>query len=630
MTRRSKIFSIFIALIMIIGAISVVSLTASAANVTVGSSLFINNKNVTVTGTTDGIAMKINQKEFASLEYKETLPMDNFSATFKIIDDNFESLLIAFISMYDEETLLDDYDNATGSITEAERKALVQPEKVKNTIELKKTSSGLNVWINGVDKNNIGSSFKGAEFTISYEIISATLGKLTVKCGSDSKSENVAKIVNDEATMKIEFKDIKKVEFDSAKQANTLLLKEIAYNYNLQEDSAYKTYKQEFTGSTTPDTSKPIVKVNKKLLTSAAVDVPVGTQYKIPIYGLDIAKSLSTLSFDATVKYYESAGADGETVNVSSLGFDVTKTTGYYEIEKITVRDGTHTVTFGENDSTFDNIDGLTMPIKVVPVERDAGEFKFQISDDYKELFEGLNLKGGSDNKIVFPTPQSYSTLSATATGFKSLVNGSAENRHYITYQLWYKTINDSPETWTKYSSTGLEFTATSETTYQFRIEAIDRQGRAIRSDTIITMSFYDSQAPIITINGFPTERIINEQFTIPTASTTDDFDSSPTKTIKLYHCDENGVKGEEIELESGNSFTPEELGYYLVVYNAKDKNEHEAVEVERIFKVVEAEVVRTPFFKLDTLSIVFLVIGSVALLGIVGLLFVKPKEKAE
>lgn len=647
MTRRKKLISIFIALIIIVGVLSVLLITASAANVTVGNSLFTNTKNITIKGTDDGLALRVDQEEFSSADYATTLPMNNFAIDFKIIDDNFDTLIFTFTSMYDEN-ISNNYSIYNNTATEKQKRLIIQPEKIKNTITLKKDSNGkLIIKFNNENvETNTGLNFVGTPFQISYNVKSGddTKGEFSFVSGNYSKkSTDVERIINDEANLNIEFNGITKVRKDTKNDkdetvegASTLLINKMSYDYN---DASVERQEQLFNSASVADTSKPIVKADKKLLTSNNIKVPVSRQYKIPVYGIDIIKSLSSLSFDATVKYYSAADAQGVDVEVSNMAFIIEKSTGYYAIEKISVRDGNNTVDFENKAGSINNIGGIALPIIVNGVERtdssDASKsFKFNISSSYVDLFDGLELKGGSENKIVFPMPiiGNADYVADKTTGVRAYVGNELESNIYnITYQIWYQHESDYADSWTKYSKTGLEFTATKEGTYRFLLEAYDRQGHNDRCATPISLTFKDSEAPKISVNNFPDKKIVNEKFTIPTASTSDDFDSAPTKTIKLYYLKDDGTLGDQIELAASNSFTPTELGKYVVVYNATDAAGFKASEIKRVFEVVEAdEVPNVPFFKFDTLSIIFLCIGGAALIGIIVLLFWKPKEKTE
>jgi|GEM_PF-6164416 len=680
MSKKSKFISVLIALVLAFSMLFIFNITAIAGSVTIGSgsSLFTNTKNIEIEGTDNGLALRLLQKEFAYTEWSKTLPMNNFEIQFKINDDNFDKVEFNFYSAYNLKDS-NNYDlDGIVSPTIEDKRNLIQPQMVLNKITVEKTASGK---LKAVLTNSKGESetltsnidFLNSTVTIKYN---STVGseefRITVSSGSnsESKGKETVRLINDEANLRIDFpedsikriaKPIKQDKDDDIPAQKTLLIEKIAYDYNITSDP--QRFTQEFKGETVEDKSHPILKADKKLLSNDGetpitgditdpVYVPVYTQFKIPVYGLDIIHSLSSLSISATVKYFKSQTdydaylADKTktdlytSVTVNSLAFQVDKTSGFYVIEKITINDGTYSLNFGVKPSGagaseiwYDKIDNeIKMPIVVQGVERmDSSEFAFNINQDYADLFKGILLKGGPRNSIKFPMPHAAngSFDEATETGIKSYLGTEKENPYNITYYIYYQHENDSAHNWTKNSKAGLEFNATRTGKYKFKIEAIDRQGNIKLCDTIIELTFIDTERPELSVSYFPDERIINEQFNIPTASTTDDFDNSPTKAMKLYFFNEE-EKWEQIKI-SGTNFTPDKLGEYKVIYTAFDNEGNNAISIERTFTVVEPpESKRESVFELSTLSIVFLVIAGVALMGIAALLFIKPKEKVE
>lgn len=701
MTRRKNIISILIAMVVILSALCVfpLTLTASAVSVTIGSGLFssANTKNMTIKGTDDGLALRVDQKEYAYTEWTDVLPMNGFSMDFKIIDDNFEKLDLTFSSMYDEKNSADcnivnnmpETNDDQIKAKEEAKKALIQPEKVKNIITLTKQANGVGVAINPTnenDKTTIDSGWKNFEFTVSYDGSNFIVKD---KNSSGQKTRAANPIKNDEANLRIDFFNgsIKQIRKDilnddgeiETEGAFTLLITNISY-----KDNSNVIQNQSLKGISAEDTSNPVLKVDSRLLSEKDVSinnetevfVPVNTQYKIPVYGLDIVKSSSSLTINATVNYYERNPDNGEFVlkdsNVSSgsLNFQVRETEGYYLIEKLTIKDGVsspNTVTFENKTGSIKKLnDDISMPIKVQGVKRTTDPskaFAFNVTEDYAKLFSGLELQCGSKNKVVFPMPQILANVS-NDTGVRSYVGDNLENPFYIQYKLYYQYGSDYSDTWIENKTVnsnvfGLEFIAPKTGDYNFWIEALDRQGNSLSSiysvnsldgkisvDTskIITLSFINTEIPEITVNNFSDEAIVNKKFTIPSATIQNDYNALITKTIALYCLNEDGSYDESgrIDLATDNSFTPDDdmLGKeFIVVYNAinrfsfnPEKGELEAtkaIEVVRTFKVVEAPPLVGGGFEWNALSIVFLSLGGASLLGIIVILLIKPKEKA-
>lgn len=151
-----------------------------------------------------------------------------------------------------------------------------------------------------------------------------------------------------------------------------------------------------------------------------------------------------------------------------------------------------------------------------------------------------------------------------------------------------------------------------------------------------------DETAPTIKVSE-KTQIIVDEKYTIPSATITDNasgVDSNYTKWT-LYNADENGNKvGEAIanlkfgelgydeSLLKDGVFTPTEAGKkYVIVYEACDKAGNVATSEQTVIEVVEGTPTYTANPFNDFVKTALIVVACLAGLGLIVLIFVKPKE---
>ena len=135
---------------------------------------------------------------------------------------------------------------------------------------------------------------------------------------------------------------------------------------------------------------------------------------------------------------------------------------------------------------------------------------------------------------------------------------------------------------------------------------------------------------------------------------------SNYTKSYKLFYNANSDAKAEDegwVEIISSNNipegyendlfsvedikkigyngnlnFTPDRVGAYKISCSIISDSTSRAAEAEAVFKVEEPKTVK-PYEPLETreiIAIVFLSVGGLCLVGIIALIFVKPKEKTD
>ncbi|NLK17739.1 MAG: fibronectin type III domain-containing protein, partial [Clostridiales bacterium] len=245
---------------------------------------------------------------------------------------------------------------------------------------------------------------------------------------------------------------------------------------------------------------------------------------------------------------------------------------------------------------------------------------------------------GGNSHKFQFAAPEVKVNSNPSGT----------ENPKLVKFKLKYKTVGLT--TWSEVD--GLVFTAnTADKEYEFRIKATDRAGNSVIYELTekdhVKITFRDVTPPKINVSWFKSERYLDQAVSLPSASATDDLDSSPKTSVKVYYImDEKGQpvyeKDEEgnivyedeepkkVLVSESTSFTPDKVGWYEVIYTAEDREGHVTASPPYTFKVVKAsDTPKEPIIDLsNTWNIVFLSIAGVCALGLIIIPFIKPKEE--
>lgn len=588
------------------------TLNAKATNVSVGSMLFTDIDNVTITGTKNGLELSSTGKVDSSAKYGKLLYFKGFSFKFKITEANFSSIIF---------TILPENNNLSDT---TENKSDIDRQII---IKLTKTDSGMKATLNGAFETDLTSSF-----TDEIELGLNSENKFFVKIASEHKVINSAvSIYKNEANMTIGFEGIQVTK--TAK----LLIK----NINRQ---AFTSDIEGFV-----DDDKPaVMRLNTDLITTES---PLNKSYEIPVYGIDV---LSTnLKYDVKVAYSADNVEYEEEKTFTTTSIEMQKA-GYYKITEIKLKDNN-----GNETTICEDRDLSTSPIIIrarawsndvndVPVITtfDGGANEQAYLNAISSVYNG-----GATNKFYFKAPEV--TVNSTPAGY-------TENPKLIKFRLGYKLV--SSNSWTYVD--GLVFTASSINSYNFRIQAIDRMGNLSSFyDFPNPIFFIDVTKPKISVNGFPTEKYLDQQLTLPTASVSDDMDTSPKKAFKIYYIkDANGVdvfekdengdivyetdENDDFLLDSNNqkipkkilidtkdsyTFTPDKLGWYEVLYTAEDSSGNKASLSSMTFNVVEAvePVIEKPFIDVTNIwNIVFLSIAGLSALGLIIIPFIKTKEE--
>lgn len=592
------------------------SFNASAATVSVGASLFTDIDNVSIVGTREGLELTSQGKRDTSAKYARKLYFGkDFSFNFAVTEQDFDSVTFSVLTEHGDKTV-------AGNISDDNRRYTI-------TLTKKETSFDASIKVPFIEEEvtvNIPASFK-SNIKIGYN--TANKKFYIEAAGSTYVLDREVNLYRNEGEVTIGFKGV-----EIGKSA-VMLIKSINGQKFLST-----------TAGNVVDDVKPVLRLNTDFLTynntydAYIFDAPLYKVFELPIYGLDVISStiryeLKTLySEDGTFDEAEDIDENKKTYTVNSIPL---QKEGFYKITQIKINDNN-----GNHQEECEDFDILNNDL-IIRVQKwnDApgNDYAPELLNfnNYLNFFNQTTFfKGGNTHKFRFAQPEVL---------VKSTPAGVTENPNYIMFKLRFKQQNTS--TWSEQD--GLIFTANRTGAFDFQIRAIDRMGNMSSWSQTITLNFDDYTPPRILVTGFPTEKFLNQSLTLPSGSVTDDMDSSPTRSIKVYYImdlegnnvfekdedgnvvldDENNPK--KVLVSESATFIPEKLGWYEVLYTAEDASGNITELAPMTFVVKEAvqPTPQEPFIDLTNIwNIIFLSIAGLSAMGLIILMFIKPKEQ--
>lgn len=491
-----------------------------------------------------------------------------FSIEFTVLKTNFEKLEITFLS--DDDTKVESLgaNNENIRVHDIENKVSIPASKLTagNSYTLVCTAT----YNEATGRYTL--SFSGIDGIETSELETVPLNQAKVKFGFTGVTEVFAKNASNE-----DEKD--NTEYDYA----SICLTKMGEGEHVQ---SFATRNEDST--IIDDTQKPVIRIDSsKMNSDEGVDDTIvrNAEYSLSYTTLDVVKS--STSTKMTVKYSRERPEswDGEDVETFKENITTTKFTpdkiGYYAITSLTASDGTNTSdTMVKNDGTavttlvfrvverLDNVYDTTNSAKNAAIG-----YNF---NNYKAKYEKFpkTLEGGKTATVTFITPtlwvpeKEYTVADLTSDTVKDDfkdqttadiysiigVEGEGEtaklifetNVNAVTYSLKYRLSTSTSYT----TLTGLKFTPSAKGPYDFSLSLTDRVGNKteynIKENFLEGVSFYDTEAPVISVTGFSENVYINQSTTIVSGTITDNFDSSASKTIKVilvakYKTNDNG-----------------------------------------------------------------------------------------
>jgi hypothetical protein len=663
--RTYKLLISVLTVLLLLSAMPALRFTANAeGEVAVGTSLFTNADNVTVTSTVDGLELSSVNKRDTSIRYNNRLYLNGFNLLFQVTADSFDAFTIAFIS-----SPAPDYSKSA-TVHDAEISFKIEKTADgKTALYYSKTDYGDSHTENYVLAGNLD-----AAFTDRLELLyDAGAKAFTLKSGDKAVSYTLPAadaIYHNEANLKLGFLGIK------MKETAKVLVKELSGQSFIHTKTGYAQ-----------DNKAPTPKIDlSKLVPSGAentIKVSSGRGFTLPVTAYDVITSVSSIRYEVKYLYSDTLDSFDEANSVTTSSsltvlFDkeITKTDDdtadgdsetktetaaycpYYKIVEIKVRDNQSNYASEiyslSDDSLFkpedtplifevttkeDTQDGNTIRVPVkwgqMPDHKPTltqGDDGFRA--DFISKLGGTGVfAGGSYNKMQFQKP---------AITINCAPAGVTPNPELLTYKIWYYAPNSA----TQSSVDGLLLTASSAGEYLIQFEATDMMGNSSGKFPAIPIPvrFEDRRPPDVTVTAVSGEKYVNQSLTVPSASVTDDMGSAYTSSVKVYLLDADGkITGEKDEdgnfipvLEDEYTFTPDTVGWYLVEYTVKESwlGEDGGAEIKLCpvwFEILEESESAASFIDWDNpWNIVFLSVAGAAALGLIVVLFIKPEEKED
>lgn len=298
-------------------------------------------------------------------------------------------------------------------------------------------------------------------------------------------------------------------------------------------------------------------------------------------------------------------------------------------------------ISYAENQEIYENYDKL---VKLAALnDYDNGTFSIRLGDEY------------------------------TVPSLENLVTDNLDAYASLTYTVYYRTPSQSSG-----STSSMKFTVSEAGDYTFYVVFKDKNGNAMDKDDFFTVSEEDSNvinkgslyhavftfnvqddapisvtAPTSQGDGYLNTRYTATGFKIQSSGNNVSYTLYYNGLVKANAEDEGWVKIPELsdvkedysengftysDIEAINydgkyTFTPIKIGAYKIVCFVTSDN---SVRYDSASTIIEVKTARTEV-KVDThwlqnniWSVVFLSIGTLALIGIIVLLCIKPKETVE
>ena len=153
-----------------------------------------------------------------------------------------------------------------------------------------------------------------------------------------------------------------------------------------------------------------------------------------------------------------------------------------------------------------------------------------------------------------------------------------------------------------------------------------------------IDVTFTFPAFEIVGLSGYSSEYKLFRLDGDSSSLTLDEVNSDPSKykwiEIEEYDSDKEEDEGDNVYewRPSSRSFIPQEKGFYKITVKVvdSDRSSAESHQVVNVTSEVDTVHGETYWLRDNVLSVVFMAIGGLCLIGIIVLLVIKPKEESE
>ena len=584
--KTRKWLSLAVAVLMVLGMVSFLPALPVAQAASYSSSWFTDKSAINVASVHEGITLRPTEKtplEYGQKAYdkndegtlveratsyatyaNEVYLGKKFTIKFEVLKKNFEAFEITFLS--DDNSKVSDVEDIR--VHDIENKVVLPASKLKD---------GENELVASLsEENNMTFTLNGSALEVEG-LEALALNQARIKFGFTKVSEVFEKDTGNED-------EEDNTEYDYA----SICLTGMGEGENIQ---SFVTRNED--SSIINDEQKPVIRIDtSKLLPDQLADELAGvddiivldTEYSVSYTQLDVIKS--TTSTRMTVKYSETlpddyaekspedqkAFWDGEEIetfreNITTTRFTPNKA-GYYAVTSLIGKDGTNDseLTVGNDGEKIDvlvfyvvnRLPGLDNETKNAAIGYNFENYRTKYAQFPK------TLEGGKNATVTFITPELWQPAAAYTAADLIPAEGETESRvekdfkasgadfysvigvrpdgtlifepnaDAVTTSLKYRLSNSSSYT----TLTGLRFTPSAKGPYDFSLSFTDRIGNKTEFTQIENflegITFYDTEAPEISVTGFNEIAYLNQSTTIASGSIIDNFDTSATKTVTV------------------------------------------------------------------------------------------------
>lgn len=571
---KKKLICLLTAMVMLLSLFTGIQ-AAHAVTVSVGSSTFTSTRNLAIGTSSEGLSLRPNElsgsyTSLASTQYVGELDGQPYSVNFTVKRDNFTKLTF---------TLISKQPVADRAYTDEE----LHVADVENSVSLEKGTEALT-----------------GDYVLTYQATQAGGTLSISKGGETVASTEVTEpIYKNEATLKIEFSGVTELferdnddeTMDEEIEVASVVLTGIRVT---EEENDYTQSFKANSSNRVSDTSTPVLRLDPAKLDLDAEDVGqdgrlndniiavLNTTMNLPVLFYDTLRS--SITNRITVKYSAEPVTDWSEVTseqtytsssaTTGVNFNV-RQAGYYAITRIQTSDGTNSVVYemaGADDTEANDLIyagdlQIKLPLVYETVNRTSLSAENSVGfneTNYAAHYQNISTtqKGGDKHTLTFfdpvlwtpDTAYTEADIAAVRTAFAasgadlySIVGVDSEgylifenNLNMVTFTLQYRLNNASntSATYTSSSTSGLSYTAKNAGPYQFKFTVTDRNGRkyVMKKPFLTVEKFFDSESPELNVTGFPETIYLNQSWSVPSGTVTDDFDSSLSSSYKIYH----------------------------------------------------------------------------------------------
>ena len=452
----------------------------------------------------------------------------------------------------------------------------------------------------------------------------------------------------------------------------------VVFDFELTDDAeiTFKSFDQKYSDGTGAykqtfalDTENNITVTKPRVAVSNANLKKTGVNAFKAVYGKDYALTFTVYSLLGNAG---SVYVDKDSVDANAVWVDPST-----DKPKNIEFENDAATTFGVKTENFDGVEEYTVTTAVLDDDIAAPYYidyaaNTNVYTWYNILVRKAALKNyGTDDEEDWHSIRLGDSY--TVPSLQNLVEDDLNAYSDLTYTVYYRTPSNASG-----STSSLKFTVSEAGVYEFYVVFKDKNGNAMQKDDFYTIDEHDSEirvfgiyekavftftveddapisveAPASQGKGYLNTKYTATSFTIkssgnnvkytlyynPAGNATEGTDGwivLPQLSEITEDYNENGFTYSDIQTlnyDGTYTFTPVKLGSYKIECNVTSDNQVRSATASTIINVADKPTVvkvDTHWFRNNLWSIIFLSVGTLSLIGIIILLFIKPKEETE